>query len=324
MELKKEDLAYILYNNRSKKFVEEFIPNNLNPFRLISIENIFKKSKGKFIKDNKMVEIPIKDLELEFSDVLFSKGDLYGLTDEILPHIGKFNKKEFDFLKKRGIGKNTIDKWNLFGLSNIKDDKKLDILGAKVHPLSSKVLVDGISGGGIVFPLFENGLLENCAIRKISLENTDKASLKYSLSCPDIHIWKSDNIQPGDEVWLTEGLFDMFALDNIGLKAVSCSSAIWSGIQLYKLIMLKPRKVNIFSDNDEVGLRTSAVLNDFFKSFGIYSNIYISELAKDASQHFFEMKLKITDLKEVKIEPDDIIKSDDSFNFLRYLKNRKY
>lgn len=324
MRFSKKELGFILYNNRSIEFTKGFIPDNLNPFKLINIEKKFKKSKSKFITNNKMVEIPISDLNLESNDVIFSKEDLIDLTDEFLSYVGKFNERESIFLKKRGIDEKVIIKWNLFGLSNIKDGRKLEIIGAKVHPIISNVLVDGIEGGGIIFPLFNNGLLENCAIRKISLENTDKASLKYSLSCPDVPIWKSNNIQPGDEIWLTEGLFDMFALDNIGLKSVSCSSAMWSGIQLYQIIMLRPSKINIFSDNDEVGLRTAAILNNFFKSYGLESDIFISNLAKDASEHFFEMKLDLSDLKLISIEPGDIKKDDNSFNFLNHIKNRKY
>ena len=324
MKLSKKELGFILYNNRSTELVANFINKDLNPFRLTNIENTFKKSKNKFLNNTKMVEIPISELNLKSNDIIFSKEDLSSLTNEFLSYIGKFNKKEFEFLNKRGIGNDIIEKWKLFGLSNIKDDRKLEIIGAKVHPIISNVLVDGIEGGGIIFPLFNNGILENCAIRKISLENTDKASLKYSLSCPDVPVWKSDNIQPGDEIWLTEGLFDMFALDKFDLKSVSCSSAMWSGIQLYQIIMLRPSKINIFSDNDEVGLRTSGILNDFFKSYGLESDIFISNSAKDASEHFFEMKLSISDLERIDIKPESLIKNDYSFNFLDHMKNRKY
>jgi hypothetical protein len=324
MKFSKKELGFILYNNRSTALVSNFIRKDLNPFRLTNIERIFKESKNKFINSNKMVEIPISELNLKSNDIIFSKEDLSSLTNEFLSYKGIFNEKENNFLNNRGIGKDIIEKWKLFGLSNIKDDRKLEIIGAKVHPIISNVLVDGIEGGGIIFPLFNNGILENCAIRKISLENNDKASLKYSLSCPDVPVWKSDNIQPGDEIWLTEGLFDMFALDRIGLKAVSCSSAIWSGIQLYQLVMLRPSKINIFSDNDEVGLRTSGILNEFFKSYGIYSDIYLSKSAKDASEHFFEMNLSIDDLEKIEINSDNIIQNDNSFNFLNHMKNRKY
>lgn len=82
--------------------------------------------------------------------------------------------------------------------------------------------------------------------------------------------------------------------------------------------MLRPSKINIFSDNDEVGLRTSAILNDFFKSYGLLSEIFISNESKDASEHFFERKLSISDLEMIDIKPDSLIKNDDSFNFLNH------
>lgn len=157
MKFSKKELGFILYNNRSNHLVTNFTDKNQNPFRLTNIENIFKESKSKFINSNKMVEIPISDLNLESDDVVFTKEDLSSLTNEFLSSL-------------------------------IKDDRKLEIIGAKVHPIVSKVLIDGIEGGGIIFPLFNNGLLENCAIRKISLENTNKSSLKYSLSCPDVPV----------------------------------------------------------------------------------------------------------------------------------------
>lgn len=321
MKFSKQDLGFILYNNRSKTVVQNFMPKNINPYRLTNIEHIFEESKKLFISNNKMVEIPISDLNLNSNDIIVTRNDINNLSQEFIDNIGKFSDKELEFIKKRGINREIIEKWKLLGLSNFKDINKLKIIGATVHPLTSNVLEDAIEDGGIIFPLFNNNILENCAIRKIALE---KSSLKYTLACPDVPIWKSDGILPGNEIWLTEGLFDMFSLDSIGYKSVSCSSAMWSGLQLYELIMLKPSKINIFSDSDEVGLRTSAILKHFFISYGIESEIFKSKVTKDASEHFFELYLTISDIEKIDINPDDIIKSDDSFDFLKYLKNRKY
>lgn len=325
MKFSKEELGFILYNNRSKSVVKNFFPKNINKYRLINIENIFQKSKDKFINYKKMVEIPMKDLNISSSDIIINPKQLSKLTDKIIKYKGNFNEKENAFLIKRGIPKEVIDKWGLLGLSNFNNDE-LEIIGATVHPVISNVLEDGIDGGGIVFPLFDNNqIITNNAIRKISLESTGKSSLKYSLSCPDVPVWKSNNINVDDEVWLTEGLFDMFALDNLGHKVVSCSSAMWSGLQLYELITLKPGKINIFSDNDEVGLRTSAVLYDFFRNYGISCDIFKSKNSKDAAQHFFEDSLSISDI--IKVENVKSLiqsKNDESFDFIKYLKNRKY
>lgn len=324
MKFSKEELGFILYNNRSKKVVESFFPKNLNNYRLTNIENIFEKSKNKFLNNKKMVEIPLNDLNFQENDIIIKPSELRNLKDYFISKSGNFNKRELDFLENRNIPKSVINKWKLLGLSNFTM-KQLDIIGATVHPIISSILQDGIEGGGIVFPLFENNQLVNNAIRKISLENTDKASLKYTLACPDIPVWKSDNIKTNDEIWLTEGLFDMFALDDAGYKSISCSSAMWSGIQLYKIISLKPGKINIFSDNDEVGIRTSAILKDFFNNYGIECDIFKSIKTKDASEHFFENKLSINDLIKVEDIKSELSKiDDDSFNFINYLKNRKY
>jgi hypothetical protein len=324
MKINNKDLGFILYNNRSKSVVDNFIPDNLNIYRIRNIENIFEKSKSKFTDDKKMVVIPIEDLNINEPDFIIERSDLQNLKYIFDDNKGKFSKRELDFLTKRGINEKVIEKWNLLGLSNFKGDE-LKIIGATVHPIISNILEDGIEGGGIVFPLFKNGKLINNAIRKISLENKDKASLKYSLACPDVPVWKSDDIKENEEIWLTEGLFDMFSLDNIGLKAVSCSSAMWSSIQLHQIIELKPSKINIFSDNDEVGIRTSAVLKDFFNTYGIDCDVYKSIQSKDAAQHFFEHKLSINELiKMENIEEEVNSKDDDSFNFISYLKNRRY
>lgn len=323
MDFTKKELGFILYNNRSKNVVENFIPKNLNKFRIIQIESLLEKSKRSFLNDKKMVEVPIKDLNLNEKDIIINKSDLSNLTNKFIENKNKFNKIENDFLKKRNIPEKVIKKWKLLGLSNFKN-KELEIIGATVHPILSNILIDGIEGGGIVFPLFENNELKNCAIRKISLSNSNMASLKYSLACPDIPVWKSDNISPGDEIWLTEGLFDMFALDNIGLKCVSCSSAMWSSIQLHEIIMMRPSKINIFSDNDKVGLRIGSILNDFFKSYGIFSEVYKSINCKDASEHFFESELSLKDLEKINDFNKYIELEDSSFDFLKHLKNRNY
>jgi hypothetical protein len=57
-----------------------------------------------------------------------------------------------------------------------------------------------------------------------------------------------DDIHQGDEVWMCEGLFDMMVLRSIGLKAVSCSSAMWPSIQLYFLLDKKPGSINILCE----------------------------------------------------------------------------
>lgn len=204
-------------------------------------------------------------------------------------------------------------------MSLITDYKDLEILNATCHPVLKPILEDGLEDGGIIIPLFRDDLLINCAIRKLS----DIGKLKYSLACPDIDVWGLDDIE-GEEVWITEGLFDMMALRSIGLKSVSVSSAMWSGIQLYKLLEKKPKSIIIFCDNDNVGLKTGLILHKFFNINGIYNKTVISSGSKDASEHVFQNKLGLDDIKDIRITMDMIDNLEDNYNFIKYLKNRKF
>ena len=325
MNYTKEELGFILYNNRSVKgVVNNFLSDDINPFKVINIERKFNKSKSLYVSDSRMVEVNLSEIDTECDDVIVNKEDLESLTNLFIKNKGKFSENEYNYLIGRGCDV-IIEKYDLLGLSNIKDYKNLETIGATCHPTLKKILVDGIKNGGIIIPLFENGVLVNCAIRKIAIENTDKKSLKYSLACPDIPVWGLDNINEGDEVWLTEGVFDMMAIQTNGEKCVSCSSTMWSGVQLYKVLKKKPSKINIFSDSDEVGLRTSAILKDFFMKSFIDCEIYISKSKLDASDHFFQMKDGWDNVDKINVTKDLIGDTiDNSFDFINHLKNRKY
>lgn len=322
----KEELGFILYNNRSVKgVVSNFLPK-LNPVELIRIENQLKKCKSIWSNDDRMVEVNENELDTNANDVIVTKKDLEELTDLIIDHIGLLSQEEYNYLEKRGLGEKTILNWDIVGLSNFKDEKHLNILGASVHPVLRTILEDGIENGGIIIPLFEDNKLVNCAIRKIGIEsNGSTRTLKYSLACPDIPVWGLDKMSSSKEIWITEGIFDTMALINLGKNAVSCSSAMWSGVQLYKVLQKKPESIVIFSDKDEVGLRTSAILKEFFEMNYIPSKIVISKVAKDPAEHYFQKNKYLDDLLEINVSKE-IIKTyeDNTFDFLKYLKNRKF
>lgn len=317
----KEELGFILYNNRSVNgVVSNFIPD-INPLHLIRIEDLFEKCKSIFINDDKMVEVNINELDIYKDDIIVNKSDIVSLTSLILENIGILNQNEFDYLENRGIGEDTIIKWKILGLSNIKDKRHLEIIGATRHPILNKIMEDGIEDGGIIIPLFDDdNNFSNCAIRKIK----SSKSLKYSLACPDIPVWGL-GINKGEEIWITEGIFDMMALYKLGKNAVSCSSAMWSGIQLYYILEKKPSNIVIFSDNDSVGLRTSAILKEFFTRMNIPSKVVISKVAKDPAEHYFQKHQGLDNIVEIDVT-DNIINDykDDRFNLIEYLKNRKF
>lgn len=100
---------------------------------------------------------------------------------------------------------------------------------------------------------------------------------------------------------------------------------MWSGLQLYQVIIKKPKSILIFSDNDYVGLKTSFVLKELFEIYNIETKIFISKVAKDPAEHYFQKFGNIIDLVEIEVN-DKLIENekDESFNFIEYLKKRKY
>ena len=330
-----EELGFILYNNRSVNgVVKNFLPTGINPLKIIRIEKILDKVKENFPADNRMVEVNINELNSMLDDVFVTTKDLENLTDLILENIGNFSEDEFEYLIGRGIGEQTILEYKLLGLSSIIDLEHLKIIGATSHPVLKQFLDDGIENGGIIIPLFENNKLVNCAIRKLNIGKdnlSDKfdpprtKTLKYSLACPDVPVWGLDDINEREEIWITEGIFDMMALRKLSRKSVSCSSAMWSAIQLYKILDKKPSNIVIVSDNDNVGLRVSATLRDFFLEYRIDTKVVISKIGKDPAEHYFQKEKGLEDFIEIDITNDMIeLKVDNSFNFINYLKNRDF
>lgn len=317
-----DQIAFILYNNRSiNGVVKNFIDKNINFERLIDIEKKFDWCKSIFKDFENSVEVDSSLLNLEAEDITLFPEQLEEVKEHLLSKLGLFSDEEQDFLSRRKIDKSIIDKYQLLGLSQFKDNEHLIRIGATCHPILNRVLKDGIDEGGIVMPLFKNDKLVNCNIRRI----TDVGKLKYTLAVPDISVWGLDNIEEGDEVVICEGVIDMFALENIGYKVVCPCGAVWSGIQLLQFIEKNPSKVTIFCDNDMVGLKNGLILSKFFNLEKIPSNTIRSMYYKDPAEHFLENGKLINDIEEVSITRDMILSySDNSFDFLKYLQKRKF
>jgi hypothetical protein len=317
MKYTAEELSFILYNNRSiNGVVKNFIKADWNWTMISDIE--MKMEYYNSIFNQRYVEIQKKEILETEEDIIIYPNAIQNLKDKILLAHKNLCGIEKEYLINRGINDNIISKWKLGGLSTITNYSDLKILNATVHPILKNLIEDGIEGGGIIIPLFESGRLINCAIRKIS----DVGKLKYSLACPDIDIWGIEDVK-GKDIWITEGLFDMMAMNSIGLKSVSVSSAMWSGIQLYKLIESNPNSINIFCDNDNVGLRTGYILSKILNVYGIETKTFISECCKDASEMIFEKKMGLI-INEVEIDEKLINKYPDNFDIVNYIKNRNF
>ena len=316
-----EEIGFILYNNRSVEgTIKNFLDPNINPIKLISLEKKFDWSKSLYANLEKMVEVDLSLLNPNADDEIVTPNQLSELTDFFKANVGKFSDDEKSFLINRKIPLDVCQKWGFLGLSNFTEREHLRRIGATCHPILQTFLKDGIDEGGIVEPLFKDDILVNCSIRRI----TDVGKLKYTLAVPDIPVWGLDDVE-GEEIWICEGIFDMICLREIGVKAVSPSSAMWSGIQLYQLIEKNPKNIVIFTDNDRVGLKTGLVMNKFFNLMGIPSVTVHSTVAKDATEHFWEKCLTFEEIEPIQITKKMIEdKDDNSFDFLKYLQKRKF
>lgn len=322
MTYSNQELTFILFNNRSvngvvKNFLYEY---RIDGTELIKLEEKLDWCKKIYEQDQKFVEIDTRELDVNAPDIVTTPVDIYNVRKKIIEAHERLSGKEYEYLKKRGINDDIIKQWKIGGLSFIRDQKTLEIINATCHPVLKPILEDGLDGGGIIIPLFERGDLVNISIRKLS----DVGKLKYSLAVPDLSVWGLDDINPGDVVWICEGLFDMMALRKNGVKAVSVSSAMWSGPQLYQLLEKKPGFINILADNDQVGKRTAKILQRFFNVSGVISETYLCPESKDASEHIFEKRKPLDLIQKVNITREMIEVEDQSFNFLKYLKNRTF
>lgn len=328
----KEELLYIVYNNRSlSNVVYNFLPElNINQQLLLQkLEKDIKISKFIF-SNNKSMGLEINELDLTQLDNKVTLEDIKKRTNIILDSIGKFTDDEYNFLLNKGFNDNLIRKYKLGSISNIKNQEDLDILGISTHPIMSKMFDGGTIGGGIIIPLFnKDEELINCSFRKIS----DYNKLKYTHTCPDVFVWGVDDIEKGDIVWLVEGIFDKYALQEKlpeGSKVISTSSATISSVQYYKIISKRPSKINFICDNDSVGFRTGAILQKVFRINKIDCSTFYFDESKDAAEHLLVNNGDIFDLIKINITKELINEKLDDYedriplNFFDYLKNRKF
>ena len=323
MNYTKQQLGYILYNNRSVEgVVKNFLNFEYDAEKLIDIEKKFEWCKSIYEDLESMVEVDVSLLNSKADDLIIKPQQLMNLTDLVLEKSGQFSNFELDFLVNRGIYSDIIQKYNILGLSNFTNREDLEIIGATSHPILKGFLQDGIYEGGIVIPIFESGKLVNCAIRRIS----DVGKLKYTLAVPDIPLCGVELIDLNEpEIFITEGFFDFMAITEQEKKCVSPSSAVWSGIQLYKLLEKQPGSITIFCDNDRVGLKNGLILQKIFNLYKIPCKTLVSNQCKDAAEHFFEKKLTWSEIREINIDRSMIEShQDQSFDFLKYLQKRRF
>lgn len=326
-----KQISYILYNNRSVEgTVQNFLKDyNFDPNRLNEIEKMLSWC-NKLYSDEQTVEVNTLELDMEGSDIVVSPDQIRSCTDPILDahkYLIEEGDIELQWLKDRGISMDIIKSKKIGSLSYIvnKHTDLLEPLGVSVHPCLETLLDSDLSEGGVILTLFDDkNILKNCTTRRIS----DVGKLKYTQAIPDINIWNLPYRKENTECWLSEGIFDSYAIESklntSDIDSLSVSSAMWSSLQIYQ-ILERYDTINIFADNDRVGLRSAAVMKKLFMMNGKKCKTYISSQAKDPADHFFIKKLDWNAIQEVKITKDMIGEAPNMvFNFTKYLKDRKF
>ena len=87
----KEDLSFILFNNRSVNgVVKNFLPININPYKLIELEENLSKIKSMY-NSGKFIEVNSRELDLNSEDVYITKKQITYANDYNGRKIKKFN-----------------------------------------------------------------------------------------------------------------------------------------------------------------------------------------------------------------------------------------
>jgi hypothetical protein len=311
-----EQINHIIYNNRSyegvtKNFMPKLEFNEIN--LLLEIGNQLKFV-NKIVNKNSSIIIEKEKLDLYLPDVEIFPEQL----ENIKISSRDFNETELKLLKKKCISNHIIEQYDISTLSQFKDVETLKILGVTTHPMIERLIGNGISDG-LIIPLYNDGKLINTVFRKTN----ESTKLKYGISVPSINFW-GDVILEGDEIWLCEGLFDMMALREQGKKCISASSCALNDFQYFKIVSKRPKLVNIFTDNDVSGYRSSMKSQKIFGLNDIQSKVFSSTKAKDAGEHFFELNLDWNTIEEIRITSEMINRDDDVVDFLKYLEERKF
>ena len=296
-----KEIDFILFNNRSKNFVLNFIPKDLDLKLILDIEDRLKWVKRNITNRNIIVQ---KDkLDLTQKDIILSQTDISNLKEIV--NNSSLNEIELDFLHNRGITDNIIQKWNIRGISNIPNEY-LDTIGWHPHPIMIDALNYEDDKLGIIIP-FQN----NYILRRI---NTT-AKLKYNLTIPDIDIF--GNLVDG--CFIVEGVFDMIWMGELGHNTITCSSPTLSSLQIYKLIKSGIKNINILFDNDVVGIRSSYVLKRVLGYYGIDAKTFITDGFKDPDEM---VRGGSFNLKEIEITLDMVKDLKGDFDYLKYLNDR--
>lgn len=251
----------------------------------------------KYIYEDVVLSSEIVD-DIEYS--LFSntlKEVVNSIDDSILAY---HNPITYDYLKRRKVTDEQIFNYKIIDSSKLPEECK-NILGINIASNFGDNPTDSI------FVPIKNldGIYDNCITNFIDAD----FHLKYSQGIPG-RILFNKLTNPTEEVIITEGLFDVLALENTDSN-FNWIATLSSTINIYQLNKLgkyideldKSISFNILYDRDKYGYHGALILSQVFKD---YSTIYYFNKGKDIDEYLNKYEGKIEDIKVV--SPDNVIK----------------
>jgi hypothetical protein len=126
----REDINYIIFNNRSRDFVDQFLPKfNINEF--LELENRYKfitstyENTWEVLYDN-------TDIDVNYTDITYNANDISSLKGKILDNpIVTFS--DIEYLENRKIPIDLVNRWNISSISADWSERELEVLGFTLH-----------------------------------------------------------------------------------------------------------------------------------------------------------------------------------------------
>jgi hypothetical protein len=315
-------ISFLVLNNRERDL-------NLNWFlkeehyhikhmieKIKEVENVMDSISVKYRDSNKALNLKTNLKEIYFNLTkedkfkvlklkLFTKKEYIELINN---YKDSFFLSETDLhwlFNKRKIPLDVIKKNKLFSVESfINNEELLDLIGITIHPLLKDVVNYNPNYRGICIPLYDNNdNIINITTRLIDEDENGKQkkeTMKYTQSVPEYNWWGLNNYNT-NYIWITEGIFDTFALQYINEPSISSSSATTNAYLYIQLLNYLSehniQTIKIFSDNDGVGRISTQIKKELFEYYNYNVEIYYSNIAKDAAEYIFENKK--TNLKDL-------------------------
>jgi replicative DNA helicase len=205
---------------------------------------------------------------------------------------------------------------------NDLDDKYLFIGGINPKDLfkdHSALLpnLNNISDYETVIPVWENGKIVNCILRRNDKKSNDNCKTLNLKGC-EVKLFNADYLKQVNEViFVTEGIFDCLSIECLGYKSIALNSANMANkfIDLVKSSNCKSKFI-LCGDNDKAGETLNKKLSEVFSKLNIESEVFSFNCDyKDINEYYIANKIAL------KAEIANIFKPSTASYLDTFLKN---